>query len=243
MEISPGLSILNAVNPPPGQFGPAFGTIGGFVYKGSTPFLLTCFHCIENAALNFDDFVPDETNDTAATLLTDQTRVPIGTIIDARMTITTAQDPNDPAVSKNINLDIALIEPNIAANTLNFNIPVNQAVTGSRILLDSDKGSVNVFKYGNKTFGTSGTFIGISTINITYPPRPEIRYFNRVVMVSGGSHAFAEGGDSGAFILDENNAVVGVLFLADAPNKIAYGICPDLIEQALGVTFKPPTLT
>lgn len=221
MVINPGMYVYNAVDPPLTQGTPAVGTVGGFVYRGLKPLLLTCYHCVKNPHLDFDKFMPGGNNDHALTL-DGITPVPLGQIVDARMGPQT---------------DIALIDPVMTGNTLDFNIPGIGGANDCRILSDDDKGKVTVRKYGSKTLQTQGTFVGLSTANVKYFPEQFKRHFDTIIMIAGSKGWFADGGDSGSFIVDEQNAVVGLLFLTDG--IYSYGLRPDFIKNAFGITFKP----
>lgn len=221
MLITPGTSIVNAVNPVPDAQGfPAMGTIGGIVYDDEgKELLLTCYHCVFNLDLKWREFIPAPNN----TLTLSGNNEKIGRIIKAYRTEL---------------VDIALIDP-FPDHTINAEIPGIGKILTRRILADAEKGTVRLRKYGWATQYTTGEFIGISpSTGGDYYGDSSKHFLSDLIQIGGNAGPFSISGDSGSFIVDANNAVVGMVVMADG--NIVYGIPVQAIENKFNITFIKP---
>ena len=214
MIIDGGKQVQNS-QPPAGT---SPGTIGGLIYKNKIALLLTCYHCVFHENFYWDKFLPEDGNDG----------------------VSTKEYKNFGKLTEGVRndlVDIALIQPNedIVLDPYIQNIGL---ITGIRELKKHEAGKVKLKKYGSATFFTQGYFNGIA-------PSTGANYFGEIgnhilrnlIKVEGdGSKCFSEQGDSGSFIVDETNKVVGVIVMGDG--NTTFGIPSVEIQNAFGITFK-----
>jgi hypothetical protein len=223
MEINPGMPICNSNTPvnPDGTYGT--GTIGGILFYNNNPVLLTCYHCVNFGNLPWPVYVTDPANENVSTVV-DGKLVTIGKIIAAR---------------RDDRIDAAIIQPNVGINPTN-NCPGLNPPGDKVIFTDSNIGAP-LMKYGAKTKLTKGKFIGvIPSVGGMYAGEEPNRHFFTNLLTAGknliADPSFSEKGDSGAFILDQNNSVAGVLCLGQ--DTQSYLMNPMFIESRMFVKFK-----
>jgi hypothetical protein len=89
-------------------------------------------------------------------------------------------------------------------------------------------------KFGVATGVTSGQFSYIVTMNVPYSGG-RARFVDQIG-IDGGGVVFADAGDSGAVVLDDSNAVVGLLFAAAPQSCLGFANPISDVEAVLGVT-------
>jgi len=204
-----GLPICNMVDPPTNNGQVALGTIGGIVNgTDNKNYLITCYHCIYNHNLNFDDFQPDGVNNLVKTVISGSFQ-PLGTVTFA---IRTAK------------ADLALIQVNDGfLDSVNF--PGAGVKMRDPALNNNDSLKVHLVKNGNMTGNTSGMFQCISNdITGAYIDTIGDFSFSELVKVDGLGGPFAVEGDSGSLIMDDNKKLCGMIVLRDKLSLAAYGL-------------------
>jgi hypothetical protein len=89
-------------------------------------------------------------------------------------------------------------------------------------------------KSGVATGVTNGQFSYIVTMNVPYAGG-RARFVDQIG-IDGGGVVFADAGDSGAVVLDDSNAVVGLLFAAAPQSCLGFANPISDVEAVLGVT-------
>ncbi|WEK20509.1 MAG: hypothetical protein P0Y49_05080 [Candidatus Pedobacter colombiensis] len=223
MEISAGLRIRNAVDPPMDQGFPVYGSMGGIVYDhNKVPMLLTCYHCVHNPHLKWNHFVIDKPN----CIVVNENDQEVGTIVQA---------------IRDETVDIALIKP-VAGATLDTDIFTFGKITGARSLTEEEEGNKIALKmHGSVVDHGMGLFTGIAPRTGSYYEGESSlgkHYLNKLIKVTPIQGVFSMVGDSGSFILDANNEVAGMVVMGGSDTT--YGIPAYRIEKALKITFKKP---
>ncbi|WP_130855598.1 hypothetical protein [Olivibacter jilunii] len=219
-----GRPVYNAINPPRDHENEIVkGTIGGKVYgENGQEYLLTCFHCIKNPALDYAHFRIDNTNNLVNII--DEQYMELthfGQVIEAK---------------RDNRVDVALIQANYpVANT----IPKVGKVNDKRILTNADKGRYVLRKYGQISKYTEGTFLGISdSIGAPYGTGTAKHFFDQLIAIASTEGDFAVEGDSGAFVLSETNDVVGIIVIVDRANRVSYAIPIEEILTSFTIPLK-----
>ncbi|MFI5405627.1 MAG: hypothetical protein ACHQ1D_03850 [Nitrososphaerales archaeon] len=192
MIISPGTKVINSSNPIDD-----YGTVGGSVMYEGSQYVITCFHCVFTNGMDWDETEPIVK--TEVKFLINGNFVEGGQIKYTWL---------------NANLDIALIKlyPEF---TLDNNIRIIGAIKDIRILLKENRNNVWVRKLGATTGFSTGKFIGFyPQLGAELMPHNKTNHLlNLLKFESKGSKPFAKRGDSGSWIIDSENNLVGILVM------------------------------
>jgi len=208
MIITAGTPVCNAKDPPLDSLGnPARGSIGGAVYDtDGNIYLITCYHCVINADLSYDQFVPGNGNDNVNGYAGGQP-FSIGQIINAK---------------RDGSIDLAVIKPDLQNNQVDFSIPNIGMLTGPGVLTPNDQNIVQLCKYGAVTDFTKGTYADVApSTGALYPFDNSPHYLTNLLMVSGNSGYFSDVGDSGSFVVNSQNKMVGMIVMCDGSTSYA----------------------
>jgi hypothetical protein len=214
MQIFPGSPIFNSLSLPN-----TAGTIGGVVLNSQGKrVLLTCFHCVFDQNLSWNDTAP---NPDYGSCDCDLNSKKIGVM---------EQTLRDDRV------DIALITPAFNQQP-EEHIPVLGTTNGICYLTEENKGSVWLKKYGVATKDTYGRFDGfIPSFGALYHGETSYHYLHYLIkIVTTDGSAFSEKGDSGSFVLNDKNQVAGVIVMGNG--RTSYAIQASIIETRLNLKF------
>ncbi len=214
MIITPGTKVINSS----GTIDD-FGSIGGSVIHKGTTYLMTCFHCVYNPNMDWTS-IKQEGN-TSVSFWADE-RLVLGGEIKFTM--------------RNDTVDIALLQLKPGFEIEN-NIPEIGQITGFGFLDKDDKHKTWVSKYGAKTKYTEGVFLGtFPQLGAPYPPDKKIHHLSNLLMFeSKGYKPFAEKGDSGSWIIDSKNKLVGVVVMVRG--RITFALSVNSIINSISLSI------
>lgn len=187
--VYPGSGIKNVV-PYVGNI----GSMGGVLYDTITnePFLVTCYHVVKSPTHDWDNFLPDghesisDTNDN-----------PVGTIVRA---------------IRDESIDGALVRH---GDGIAFDGSINGIglIVVSRRMNFGDKVyATKVKMYGHVSKLSVGYVIDLEkVVSISYVDGSKHTLSDLIVVRAYQQETFSQGGDSGSFVVDEYNYLVGVL--------------------------------
>jgi len=130
-------------------------------------------------------------------------------------------------------VDAALIQLDVSARKKLRNvIPQIGLLTGVRdISTIKVEDKVRVFMNGRKSGTTEGMITGISDAKIEYEDGDHVLF--NLLMLEHNGRSISKPGDSGACIIDENNALVGILVAGR--NAVSYAIPASIVFSKLSV--------
>ncbi len=191
MVIHPGSKIINAKNTET-----SFGSVGGQVFYDGNMYVITCFHCVFQNEMKWTDRNPRVNN----TVKFEGKRGYFEGGVIAH-------------TSRSRYGDLALIKLNNEF-TSTPDVHTFGKVDSFRLTSSLDKYSTVVKKYGAKSGETHGTFWGIApSIRTIMYPGINYSFSNLLIIKSKNNIPFAEKGDSGSFVLDSTNSLIGIIVL------------------------------
>lgn len=214
------------------------GTLGCMVKRIGThaPLMLTCYHVVKPG-----DNQPWEGYDRGKWQSEDQIESPddsrniIGRILEGRRNLTT---------------DIAVLEPmtreGFRITSVRAPIPKIGFVNKSRKLTDQDLNKTTVNKVGIRSTPsnidnqkTTGKVVNRDYTRVIRYVDGEFKMFGLLQIRSSNSDPFAQLGDSGSLVVDENLFGVGVVVAVD--NEFAYALPLDDVFNQFSLEFYTPT--
>jgi hypothetical protein len=147
-----------------------------------------------------------------------------------------------PAPCDSCLIDAALVAPNpdiVAGRGIAVGIEASAATCQADLDAMMDR---PVLKVGCVTGLTTGTICGVGTeVDLDTGIGPVHYQYVYEVMSDRDGRCFAQPGDSGAIVVDQHGAVVGMLVgmqrPVNDPSSIAYVVPIDLIIQELGISL------
>lgn len=217
MIINAGMRII----PSKGSYSD-FGSVGGLVYHEKARAILTCFHCV------FDDTMKEWKHPE----LTDKNRI-VKIFNEDRSRETTGEIIG---VVRDERVDVAVIRPS-KADEIEASISNWGAVTGIRII-EPNESDVWLRIFGAKSPESIGKYAGIKPeMGSFYSPEIEPHYLTSLIKVRPvKSQSFSAKGDSGSFVLDLNNNLIGAVVMGD--DDYSYVMSASIIQARLKVKFK-----
>lgn len=219
-SVNPGTGIQN--------YDPIYdgaGTMGCIVYDKETggKMIMTCYHVV-NAGHNWEEFAPLRNNKDYIRL--ESTNRKLAKIVQGK-------------VFDNVDIALALPEKEYEHQIINFidhiGVPKNIAKIS--------KGLEILFKGKTLPTAKSGIIIDeISEIDILYPD-DKSRTLNKLISIStrinNENFAVAQGGDSGALVINNNSEAVGVVVAGS--DNFTYVIPFENIVENFGITLEKPS--
>jgi hypothetical protein len=209
------MKVKNAVEPVSN-----FGTLGGVVYRGTTPLLLTCFHCIYTKGMKWDTKIP--ANNSRVSFYTDDNSLFEGNIVN------TYRDEF---------VDAALLSVDSQHKIDSELYPFGKikSLLGPADMIGD---FTPLKKYGAVTGKRLGVFVGVRPEYGAYYPGDHGAIHNLQSLIkvrNQGEITFCEKGDSGAFVVSGNNELVGMIVMKDA--EFTYVMQAAALELKLNIKF------
>ena len=196
------------------------GTLGGPVLdrRGELA-ILTCFHCIYAPGFEWHSRTVS-TSHPYASINDGSAFKKFGKIDD---------------VLRDEFVDVALIKP-LEGNSIDQDIAGWGQVTGIRQLNNNEKNNVWLKKVGFKSEITYGLFTDFQPYFGDYYGQLKMFYLHDLIKIeSRATKPFSEVGDSGSFVLDIENQVVGIIVMGEG--NTSYAIKADYIEDHFKIKF------
>ena len=213
------------------------GTLGCITQRigTRTPLLLTCYHVVkpgEGQSWEGYDRAKQQLNDRIES--PDDSGNIIGRILEGRRNLTT---------------DTAVLEPmtkdGLKITSIKAPIPQIGFVNKSRMVTDQDVGKTGVFKVGiNSTPSdidnrkTIGKVVNRDYTRIIKYTDGEYKLFSLLQIRSSTSDPFAQPGDSGALVVDQNRFGVGMVVAVD--DEYTYALPLDDVFNQFSLEFYTP---
>ena len=215
MIIKPGYQIANSQNPDSD-----FGTLGGIVSDNmNRQILMTCFHCVFTNGMYWRDI---------------SANAGLASVKIGEHNVFQQNAGKIERLLRDERVDIALLEAT-DDNDLDLAIPVFGVTNGIGYLSDSDTGTW-LRKYGAVSHDTYGQFVGFAPFGFKYEEEAVPHQLENLIAIrtADGSN-FSEKGDSGSFVMNDKNQVVGVIVTGDGPTS--YAIQASIIVSRLKIKF------
>jgi hypothetical protein len=214
MQIIPGQKLVNNKEPDSD-----FGTIGGVVSRSGIKLLLTCFHCVFTEGMGWDQ------RDVPSGLEGIKVDIGGGFQLSAANITDTLRDDR---------IDGALLSP-APTCLVSEQIPIFGKTQGVGYLNEDDRGRW-LRKYGAVTKDTYGQFKGFFPYSNLYKGEARKHQLEKLIMIrTNDGSKFSSKGDSGSFVLNHLNQVVGIIVMGDGDTS--YAIQAAILESRLNFQF------
>ncbi|MEN0054498.1 MAG: hypothetical protein AAGC65_12565 [Mucilaginibacter sp.] len=219
MELRAGLGVINSATPDKPSHA---GTLGGPVYdqQGNLR-LLTCFHCVFAGGFDWD----------SRRISTDHPFVSVNDNGDFKQAAKIIDVMRDPFV------DIALLEP-LPGHTVNREIGPWGIPKSSRAMTEDERNLTWLKKIGQKDPNiTYARFDGFRPyFGDNYEGEQTMFYLRDLLQITSPTVThFSVVGDSGSFVLDSDNHVVGMIVMGQDHTSFAIKAAP--IERNFNIKF------
>ena len=225
MIIRPTSVITNTANLDANYQSDDWGRIGGVVYRGEEKFLLTCYHCVWNENLSWNEYSYQGVNSDVATYWDGQFHR-IGFICQAARTK---------------NLDIALIKIDDPSIEISDSLLGTNFVKDERIIDRHYNNIVRVKMHVPADKIRMGDVTGTRDSTKFYYGHNETdpQFIEDLLIISPDKDfpTFSKGGDSGSFVLTLDDEVVGIIIGKNLTRNLSYAINIRFIKKRFNVCF------